>query len=72
MRTAPTTKRNSNLNVKQAVIAFTRPTPRNLEHGQFHRISRRVDQVPARATSSAQRPERDIGSPKLRSCQDFT
>eukprot|EP00957_Ditylum_brightwellii_P160039 12182381-Ditylum_brightwellii.AAC.2 len=33
MKTAPTTKRNSNPNVKQAIIAFTRPTPRNLERG---------------------------------------
>eukprot|EP00957_Ditylum_brightwellii_P101068 7702992-Ditylum_brightwellii.AAC.1 len=36
MRTAPTMKRHSNSNVKQAVILFTRPTPRNLEHGTFH------------------------------------
>eukprot|EP00957_Ditylum_brightwellii_P089658 6827914-Ditylum_brightwellii.AAC.1 len=36
MRTTPTTKQHSNLDVKQAVIAFTRPTPRNLERGQFH------------------------------------
>eukprot|EP00957_Ditylum_brightwellii_P158116 12035310-Ditylum_brightwellii.AAC.1 len=36
MRTAPTTKRHSNPNVKQAVIVFTRPTPRNLECGQVH------------------------------------
>eukprot|EP00957_Ditylum_brightwellii_P055427 4200158-Ditylum_brightwellii.AAC.1 len=36
MRTAPTTKRNSNPNVKQAVIVFTRPTLRNLKCGQFH------------------------------------
>eukprot|EP00957_Ditylum_brightwellii_P180943 13785475-Ditylum_brightwellii.AAC.1 len=33
---APTTKRNSNPDVKGAEIAFTRPTPRNLERGQFH------------------------------------
>eukprot|EP00957_Ditylum_brightwellii_P088025 6705156-Ditylum_brightwellii.AAC.1 len=36
MRTAPTTKRNSNPDVKQAVIALTRPTPRTLERGKFH------------------------------------
>eukprot|EP00957_Ditylum_brightwellii_P025657 1939882-Ditylum_brightwellii.AAC.1 len=36
MRMVPTTKRNSNLDVKQAVIALTRPTLRNLERGQFH------------------------------------
>eukprot|EP00957_Ditylum_brightwellii_P082234 6252961-Ditylum_brightwellii.AAC.1 len=42
MRTAPTTKRNSNPDVKQAVIAFTRPTPRNLECGQFHTYNLRT------------------------------
>eukprot|EP00957_Ditylum_brightwellii_P074883 5691701-Ditylum_brightwellii.AAC.1 len=36
MRTAPTTKWNSNPNVKRVVIAFMRPTPRNLERGQFY------------------------------------
>eukprot|EP00957_Ditylum_brightwellii_P152212 11588439-Ditylum_brightwellii.AAC.1 len=36
MRTAPTTKRNSNPDVKRSVIAFTRPTLRNLERGQYH------------------------------------
>eukprot|EP00957_Ditylum_brightwellii_P207490 15353220-Ditylum_brightwellii.AAC.1 len=36
MRTAPTTKQNSNPDVKRAVILFMRPTPRNLERGQFH------------------------------------
>eukprot|EP00957_Ditylum_brightwellii_P156654 11922985-Ditylum_brightwellii.AAC.1 len=36
MRTAPTTKQHSNPDVKQAVIAFTRPTPRNLKRGRFH------------------------------------
>eukprot|EP00957_Ditylum_brightwellii_P115478 8808586-Ditylum_brightwellii.AAC.1 len=36
MRTAPTMKRHSNSDVKQAVIAFTRPSPRNLKCGQFH------------------------------------
>eukprot|EP00957_Ditylum_brightwellii_P033498 2538471-Ditylum_brightwellii.AAC.1 len=36
MRTAPTTKQRSNPNVKQVVIAFTRPTPRQLKHSQFH------------------------------------
>eukprot|EP00957_Ditylum_brightwellii_P008025 608780-Ditylum_brightwellii.AAC.1 len=29
-------KRHSNPDVKQAVILFTRPTPRNLERGTFH------------------------------------
>eukprot|EP00957_Ditylum_brightwellii_P147734 11250438-Ditylum_brightwellii.AAC.1 len=36
MRTALTTKRHSNPDVKRAVIAFTRPTPRNLQRSQFH------------------------------------
>eukprot|EP00957_Ditylum_brightwellii_P088105 6711434-Ditylum_brightwellii.AAC.1 len=36
MRTVPTSKQQSNPNVKQAVIAFTRPTSRQLKHGQFH------------------------------------
>eukprot|EP00957_Ditylum_brightwellii_P035537 2694155-Ditylum_brightwellii.AAC.1 len=37
MRTAPTSSRQqSNPNVKQAVIKFTRPTPRQLKRGQFH------------------------------------
>eukprot|EP00957_Ditylum_brightwellii_P093589 7126670-Ditylum_brightwellii.AAC.1 len=36
MRTAPTTKRASKPNVKQAVILFTRPTPRTLERRTFH------------------------------------
>eukprot|EP00957_Ditylum_brightwellii_P166262 12657388-Ditylum_brightwellii.AAC.1 len=36
MRTAPTTKRASNPDVKQVVISFTRPTPRTLKRGTFH------------------------------------
>eukprot|EP00957_Ditylum_brightwellii_P007485 566279-Ditylum_brightwellii.AAC.1 len=36
MRTAPTTKHHSNPNVKQVVIAFMRPTPRQLNRGQCH------------------------------------
>eukprot|EP00957_Ditylum_brightwellii_P034999 2652986-Ditylum_brightwellii.AAC.1 len=36
MRTAPTTKRASNPDVKQAVILFTRSTLRTLERGTFH------------------------------------
>eukprot|EP00957_Ditylum_brightwellii_P101404 7727558-Ditylum_brightwellii.AAC.1 len=36
MRTAPTTKHHSNPDLKQAVIAFTRPSLRNLKRGQFH------------------------------------
>eukprot|EP00957_Ditylum_brightwellii_P121901 9296193-Ditylum_brightwellii.AAC.1 len=36
MRTAPTTKRAGNPDVKRAVISFTRPTPRTLERGTYH------------------------------------
>eukprot|EP00957_Ditylum_brightwellii_P186123 14170428-Ditylum_brightwellii.AAC.1 len=36
MRTAPTSKQHSNPNAKQVIIALTRPTPRQLERGQFH------------------------------------
>eukprot|EP00957_Ditylum_brightwellii_P123952 9448994-Ditylum_brightwellii.AAC.1 len=49
MRIAPTTKQQSNPNVKQAVIAFTRPTPRQLEQGQFHTY--KLSTTPADATS---------------------
>eukprot|EP00957_Ditylum_brightwellii_P097045 7390034-Ditylum_brightwellii.AAC.1 len=35
MKTAPTSKR-SNPDVKQAVIAFQRPSPRQLEHSLYH------------------------------------
>eukprot|EP00957_Ditylum_brightwellii_P103134 7860289-Ditylum_brightwellii.AAC.1 len=36
MRTASIYKQQNNSNVKQAEIAFTRPTPRLLKRGQFH------------------------------------
>eukprot|EP00957_Ditylum_brightwellii_P075132 5709139-Ditylum_brightwellii.AAC.1 len=36
MKTTPSTKRTSNPDVKRAVIAFTRITPRTLKRGQFH------------------------------------
>eukprot|EP00957_Ditylum_brightwellii_P003795 288216-Ditylum_brightwellii.AAC.1 len=37
MRTAPTSSRQqSNPDVKQVVIKFTRPTPRQLKRGQFY------------------------------------
>eukprot|EP00957_Ditylum_brightwellii_P018208 1371859-Ditylum_brightwellii.AAC.1 len=64
MRTAPTTKRHSNPNVKQAIIAFTRPTPRNLERGQFHTYKLRT--TPADTDSPAYHlsiPFFDEGSP---------
>eukprot|EP00957_Ditylum_brightwellii_P022013 1660610-Ditylum_brightwellii.AAC.1 len=36
MKTAPSTKRISNPDVKRAVIALMRPTLKTLERGQFH------------------------------------
>eukprot|EP00957_Ditylum_brightwellii_P121972 9301852-Ditylum_brightwellii.AAC.1 len=33
---APTSKKQNNPDVKQAVIAFLRPTSRQLKRGQFH------------------------------------
>eukprot|EP00957_Ditylum_brightwellii_P082357 6262888-Ditylum_brightwellii.AAC.1 len=49
MRTAPTTKQQSNPDVKQAVITFTRPTPKQLKCGQFHTYKLRT--TPADTTS---------------------
>eukprot|EP00957_Ditylum_brightwellii_P181408 13818543-Ditylum_brightwellii.AAC.1 len=36
MKTAPTAPKSSNPDVKQAIIPFLRPDPRNLEKGQYH------------------------------------
>eukprot|EP00957_Ditylum_brightwellii_P049240 3736480-Ditylum_brightwellii.AAC.1 len=36
MKTAPSTPKSSNPDVKQAIIPFPRPEPRNLEKGQYH------------------------------------
>eukprot|EP00957_Ditylum_brightwellii_P042754 3237819-Ditylum_brightwellii.AAC.1 len=36
MRTSPSMKRATNPDVKRAVIAFTRPTPKTLERSQYH------------------------------------
>eukprot|EP00957_Ditylum_brightwellii_P070969 5393201-Ditylum_brightwellii.AAC.1 len=44
MRMAPTIKQQSNPNVKRAVIAFTRPTPRQLEH-EWIKFWRRLQAV---------------------------
>eukprot|EP00957_Ditylum_brightwellii_P163799 12470413-Ditylum_brightwellii.AAC.1 len=50
MRTAPTSsKQQSNPNMKQAVIKFLRPRPRQLEHGQFHTY--KLHTTPTDATS---------------------
>eukprot|EP00957_Ditylum_brightwellii_P087504 6660921-Ditylum_brightwellii.AAC.1 len=43
MRTAPTTKRAGNPDVKGAIILFTRPTPKNLEQGTYHTYKLRTD-----------------------------
>eukprot|EP00957_Ditylum_brightwellii_P165210 12578375-Ditylum_brightwellii.AAC.1 len=49
MRTTPTSTLQSNLDAKQAVIAFSIPTSRQLECGQFHTYKLRT--TPADATS---------------------
>eukprot|EP00957_Ditylum_brightwellii_P180425 13744068-Ditylum_brightwellii.AAC.1 len=36
MKTAPTSMQQSNPNMKQAVIVFQRPSPRQLDCSQFH------------------------------------
>eukprot|EP00957_Ditylum_brightwellii_P128054 9766191-Ditylum_brightwellii.AAC.1 len=36
MRTVPTSIKQSNPDVKRAVILFPRPAPKHLERGQFH------------------------------------
>eukprot|EP00957_Ditylum_brightwellii_P150882 11488696-Ditylum_brightwellii.AAC.1 len=36
MRTVQTSSKQSNLDVKRAIIPFLRPAPRQLERGQFH------------------------------------
>eukprot|EP00957_Ditylum_brightwellii_P114634 8741997-Ditylum_brightwellii.AAC.1 len=46
---APTSKQQSNPDVKRAVIVFPRPPPRQLERGQFHTYKLRT--TPADATS---------------------
>eukprot|EP00957_Ditylum_brightwellii_P058460 4433181-Ditylum_brightwellii.AAC.1 len=49
MRTVLTTTRQSNPDMKRAVIPFPRPAPRQLKHGQFHSYKLRT--TPADATS---------------------
>eukprot|EP00957_Ditylum_brightwellii_P029431 2224778-Ditylum_brightwellii.AAC.1 len=49
MRTAPTSTQQSKPEVKRAVIAFPRPTPRQLKCRQFHTYKLRT--TPADATS---------------------
>eukprot|EP00957_Ditylum_brightwellii_P201780 15327204-Ditylum_brightwellii.AAC.1 len=65
MRTAPSTKQHSNPNVKQVVMPFTRPTPRNLKHRTFHTYKLRT--TPADTDSPIYElsiPFFDKGSPK--------
>eukprot|EP00957_Ditylum_brightwellii_P167816 12774539-Ditylum_brightwellii.AAC.1 len=49
MRTVPTSTQQNSPDVKRAVIAFPRPAPRQLKHGQFHTYKLRT--TPADATS---------------------
>eukprot|EP00957_Ditylum_brightwellii_P138318 10542098-Ditylum_brightwellii.AAC.1 len=65
IKTVPTTKQQSNPNVKQVIIAFTRPTPSQLKHSQFHVYKLRT--TPADATSLTYKlsiPFFDDGAPK--------
>eukprot|EP00957_Ditylum_brightwellii_P040502 3065350-Ditylum_brightwellii.AAC.1 len=64
MKTAPSTKQ-SNLDVKQAVIAFQQPPPRQLKHRQYHMYKLRT--TPADATSPIYKlsvPFSDKGTPE--------
>eukprot|EP00957_Ditylum_brightwellii_P077611 5897838-Ditylum_brightwellii.AAC.1 len=47
MRTVPTTTRQSNPDVKRAVIPFPRSAHRQLERGQFHAYKLRTTPVDA-------------------------
>eukprot|EP00957_Ditylum_brightwellii_P149226 11364028-Ditylum_brightwellii.AAC.1 len=49
MRTVLTTIKQSNSDVKWAIILFPRPTSRQLERGQFHTY--KLCTIPADATS---------------------
>eukprot|EP00957_Ditylum_brightwellii_P064984 4929585-Ditylum_brightwellii.AAC.1 len=49
MRTVPTSPKQSNLGMKQAVIPFPRPAPKQLERGQFHAY--KLHTTPADVTS---------------------
>eukprot|EP00957_Ditylum_brightwellii_P021757 1641346-Ditylum_brightwellii.AAC.1 len=65
MRMAPTTKQQSNPNVKRVVIAFKRPTLRKLKCGQFHMYKLRT--TPADTNSPTYElsiPFFDEGAPK--------
>eukprot|EP00957_Ditylum_brightwellii_P147393 11223859-Ditylum_brightwellii.AAC.1 len=65
MRTVPTSTQRSNPDVKQAVIAFPRPTPRQLEFSQFHTY--KLCTTPTDATSPIYKlsiPFFDKGTPE--------
>eukprot|EP00957_Ditylum_brightwellii_P118107 9007327-Ditylum_brightwellii.AAC.1 len=47
MKTVPVTTKRSNPDMKQAIILFPRPDPRNLERGQFHTYKLRTTTVDA-------------------------
>eukprot|EP00957_Ditylum_brightwellii_P005135 390640-Ditylum_brightwellii.AAC.1 len=49
MKIAPTSKQQSNPDVKRAVIDFPRPPPRQLKCGQFHTY--KLHTTPADVTS---------------------
>eukprot|EP00957_Ditylum_brightwellii_P182935 13934753-Ditylum_brightwellii.AAC.1 len=48
MKTVPTATKHTNPDVKQAIIPFLRPEPKNLEKGQYHTYKLRT--TPAGAT----------------------
>eukprot|EP00957_Ditylum_brightwellii_P110797 8450599-Ditylum_brightwellii.AAC.1 len=65
MRTAPSTKRATNPDAKQAVIALTRPTLKTLEYSQYHTY--RLRTTPADTDSPTYElviPFFDKGTPK--------
>eukprot|EP00957_Ditylum_brightwellii_P068083 5168081-Ditylum_brightwellii.AAC.1 len=65
MKTVPSMKLTSNHNVKQAVIALTRPTPRTLECGQFHTYKLRTTPTDTNSpTYKLPIPFFDEGTPK--------
>eukprot|EP00957_Ditylum_brightwellii_P113456 8650039-Ditylum_brightwellii.AAC.1 len=65
MRTVPTSTKQSNPDVKRAVIPFPRPAPKQLELGQFHAYKLRT--TPADATTPIYKlsvPFFDCGTPE--------
>eukprot|EP00957_Ditylum_brightwellii_P001046 82738-Ditylum_brightwellii.AAC.1 len=65
MRKAPSTKRASDPDVKQAVIALTRPTPKTLKRSQYHTY--RLRTTPADTNSHTYKlaiPFFDEGTPE--------